>query len=393
MLCSINKQEGVKRVKVLIAPDSFKESLSAQEFCDAAERAILRIYSKADIMKIPMADGGEGTVDALVLNTGGKILYQEVTGPLGNKTTASFGILGDGITAVIEMATASGLPLVPLKKRNPMHTTTYGTGELIRSALDHGCTRLILGIGGSATNDGGAGMLQALGYELLNSRGEPIVFGAHGLLELEHINGYNKDNRLEGVEIKVACDVDNPLYGPKGAAYVYAPQKGATEDMLPLLDEGLRRFAYLIQKFLGKDIAQIPGAGAAGGLGAGLLAFLNGHLESGFTIIQKEIGLEKIFHTHRFDLVITGEGQMNYQTMYGKLPIGIAKLAKRYNIPVIAFVGSIGEGAEEVYEGGIDSILSIADGPMTLDYAMANASFLLEKAVERLMRALFAYFK
>ena len=378
------------KMNILIAPDSFKGSLSAQEFCDISEKSILKVYPNANIKKIPMADGGEGTVESLVFNTGGKILYQDVTGPLGNKVTAAFGILGDGSTAVVEMANASGLPLVPKEKRNPMYTTTYGTGELIKTALDQGCTRLIMGIGGSATNDGGAGMLQALGFKLLNAKGESIPFGAKGLLELESIEMSEKDPRLDEVEIRVACDVDNPLYGPKGASYVYGPQKGATEEMLPLLDQGLQRFHDCIQRFLGKEVAHIPGAGAAGGLGAGLLAFLNGDLESGFTIIQKEIGLERILETHKFDLVITGEGQMNDQTLYGKLPVGIAGVAKKYNLPVIAFVGSIGKGAEQVYEAGIDSIISIADGPMSLEYSMANGSVLLEKAVERFMRTIYA---
>ncbi|NLL70592.1 MAG: glycerate kinase [Epulopiscium sp.] len=376
-------------MNVLVAPDSFKGSLSAQEFCDVAEKAIHAVDPNAMIMKIPMADGGEGTVDSLVLNTGGKILYQDVTGPLGNKVTASFGILGDGTTAVVEMASASGLPLVPQEKRNPMNTTTYGTGELIKAALDQGCTRLIMGIGGSATNDGGAGMLQALGFKLLNSKRESISFGAKGLLELEIIDCSKRDHRLDTVEIKVACDVNNPLYGPEGASYVYGPQKGATEEMLPLLDQGLQRFHDCIQRFLGKDVAQIPGSGAAGGLGAGLLAFLNGSLESGFTIIQKEVGLGHIFETHTFDLVITGEGQINDQTMHGKLPVGVASLAKKYNLPVIAFVGSIGKGAEQVYQAGIDSIMSIVDGPMSLEDAIANGAFLLEKAMERFMRAIY----
>ncbi|WP_432664349.1 glycerate kinase [Wukongibacter baidiensis] len=375
-------------MNILVAPDSFKGSLSAKEFCDIAERAIKRILPNANVIKVPLADGGEGTVEALVLNTCGKIINKTVTGPLGEKVEAVFGVLGDGKTAVLEMASASGLPLVPKDKRNPMITTTFGTGELVQEALDMGCDKIILGIGGSATNDGGAGMLQALGYKLLNDKGDPIHKGARGLLELNYIDMYGLDSRIEDIDFLVACDVENPLYGKNGAAYVYGPQKGAEEEMVPILDEALKNFDKIIQKDLKKQVAYVPGAGAAGGFGAGLLAFLDAELKPGLEIIMNTINLEEIFYKNKIDLVITGEGEINYQTINGKLPVGIAKLAKKYDVPVVAIVGSIGEGFEKVYEKGIDSVISIINRPMSLDKAMEKAPELLEDVISRIMKLL-----
>ena len=295
--------------------------------------------------------------------------------------------LGDGETAVIEMAAASGLPLVPLEKRNPMLTTTYGTGELILAALDEGCRRIIIGIGGSATNDGGAGMAQALGVKLLDEEGLDIPYGAAGLARLDRIDISSLDRRLAQVEVLVACDVDNPLTGPRGAARVYGPQKGADPQMVEELDQILERFAAIILRDLGKDVKDIPGAGAAGGLGAGLMAFLNGRLAPGVELVLAAVKLEERIQKGA-DLVITGEGAINEQTVYGKTPIGVAKLAKRYHLPVIAIAGSIEPGAEAVFGAGIDAVVAIPPGPMTLAEAMEGAGKLVADCAEGVMRLL-----
>ncbi len=373
-------------MNILVAPDSFKGSLSAKEFCDIAEKAIKSVLPDTNVIKVPLADGGEGTVEALVLNTGGKIINKTVTGPLGEMVNAEFGILGDGKTAVLEMASASGLPLVPKEKRNPMITTTLGTGELVKESLDMGCEKIILGIGGSATNDGGAGMFQALGFKLLNDKGNQIHWGAQGLLELEQIDTDGLDSRIGDIDFLVACDVDNPLYGEQGAAYVYGPQKGADEQMVPVLDRALRHFDKIIQRDLKKQVADVAGSGAAGGFGAGLLTFLNAELKPGLEVIMSTINLEEVFCKNNIDLVITGEGEINYQTVNGKLPVGIAKLAKKYDVPVVAIVGSIGKGSEKVYEKGIDSIMSIINCPMDLHEAIENAPRLLEDTVCRVIK-------
>ncbi|MBN4069837.1 MAG: glycerate kinase [Alkaliphilus sp.] len=375
-------------MNILIAPDSFKGSLSAKQFCDIADKAIKSVLPNASVIKRPLADGGEGTVEALVLNTNGRIFYKTVYGPMGKKTKAHFGILGDCKTAIIEMASASGLPLVALSERNPMIATTYGTGELVLEALELGCTKMILGIGGSATNDGGAGMMQALGFKLLDNDGQEIEKGAKGLLNLAEINIDERDKRLDEVEFVVACDVDNPLCGLNGAARVYGFQKGANEEMVLVMDEALKQFDRIIQKDLNKNILNMEGAGAAGGLGAGMMAFLDADLRPGFEIINEAINLEQVFKENKIDLVITGEGEINYQTINGKLPVQVAKLAKKYNAKVIAVVGTIGEGADKVYEKGIDSIISIVDQPMSLDYALVNSERLLFSAIERLVRIL-----
>lgn len=372
-------------MKILVAPDSFKGSVTAVEFCEIAEETIKGLMPEAEVEKLPMADGGEGTVEALVSCTGGKMKYAMVKGPLGDPVEAFYGILGDGKTAVIEMASASGLPLVPVEKRNPMHTTTYGTGELIAKILDEGCTHLIMGIGGSATNDGGAGMLQALGFQLLDSKGREIVWGAKGLQDLEKISCETADPRLKNLKVEVACDVDNPLVGPSGAAAVYGPQKGADADMVKTMDSALQNFSACIKRDLGLSVAELKGAGAAGGLGAGLHAFLQAELKMGFEIIREAVDLDAKL-SEGFDLVITGEGQMNEQTVRGKLPSGLATLAKQFDLPVVALVGSMGEGAELVYETGIDAIFSILTKPMTLEEAMASSKTELSKTLENVLR-------
>jgi len=368
-------------VKIVIAPDSFKGSLTAMEVADAIEKGIKKVFHDAEIDKVPMADGGEGTVQSLVDATDGEILVEEVTGPLGEKINAKFGILGNGITAVIEMAAASGLPLVPESKRNPMLTTTYGTGELIKAAIEHGCRKLIIGIGGSATTDGGAGVAQALGAKLLDDKGEEIGFGGGELARLAKINMSTIDSRIADTETVVACDVDNPLTGPRGAAYVYGPQKGATPEMVEKLDQALKHFAEVVKRDLGKEVNDVPGAGAAGGLGAGLMAFLDAELKSGIDIVIEAAKLDS--HMEDTDLVITGEGMLDSQTIYGKTPIGVAKVAKRYSIPVLGIAGTLSDDSDVVYEHGIDALVSIAPGPISLHDAMVNGEKLVENAAMR----------
>jgi len=373
-------------VRVVIAPDSFKGSLTALEVANAVEEGLKRVIPDLEAVKVPMADGGEGTVQSLVDATGGRIIKRTVTGPLGEKVEAEFGILGDGVTAVIEMASASGLPLVPPEKRNPMVTTTYGTGELIKAALDMGCRRFIIGIGGSATNDGGAGMAQALGVKLLDKDGKQIPFGGGGLLKLERIDISTLDPRIKESEIVVACDVDNPLTGPRGAARVYAPQKGATPEMVEILDRALKRFAEIVRRDLGKDVENVPGAGAAGGLGAGLMAFLNAKLRSGVEIVIETVKLEE--KMRGADLVITGEGGIDSQTVFGKTPIGVAKTAKKFDLPVIAIAGGISDDASVLYEHGIDAMVSIIPRPMSLEEAISRGAELVADAAERAARLL-----
>lgn len=372
--------------KIVIAPDSFKGSMSAKEVCQAIERGIKTILNDVEIIKIPMADGGEGTVETLVDATAGEIIKLYTLDPLGNKAESYFGILGDGRTAVIEMALASGLTMVPSNMRNPLVTTTYGTGQLIKAALDHGCKEFIIGIGGSATNDGGVGMAQALGVRFLDKDGQEIGFGGGGLSALEKIDLSQLDARVKEVIFKVACDVDNPLCGPKGASHVFGPQKGANQAMARLLDENLAHLAEIIQRDMGIAVKNEPGAGAAGGLGAGLMAFCNARLQRGIELVIEATKLEE--KVQGANLVITGEGQMDFQTAHGKTPYGVAQVAKKYNIPVVALVGSIGTGVEILYEKGIDSIFSIATGPMSLEECMKNGSVLLERTAERVIRVL-----
>jgi glycerate kinase len=371
-------------MKIVIAPDSFKGSLTALEVAHAIKAGIKRVVPEAEVDEVPMADGGEGTVQALVDATGGEIIAQEVCDPLGNRIRADFGVLGDGNTAVIEMAAASGLPLVPEDKRNPMFTTTFGTGELIRAALDRGCRKLIVGIGGSATVDGGAGMAQALGARLLGKDGDEVPRGGGGLEYLDRIDVSRLDARIAETATVVACDVDNPLVGPRGGPEVYGPQKGATPEMVKKLDRYLDRYADIIKRDLGIDVKEEPGAGAAGGLGAGLMAFLNAELRSGIDIVIEASGLEE--HLKDADLVITGEGRIDRQTIYGKTPIGVAKSAKKFGIPVIGIGGGIGDDASVVYENGIDALMSIISYPMSLEMAVQRAYSLIADAAERVIR-------
>jgi glycerate kinase len=371
-------------MKIIVAPDSFKGSLSAVEAANAVEKGIMNAAGDARVSKVPMADGGEGTVEALLASAGGNIEHVEVIGPLGEPVNSFYGILGDGRTGVVEMAAASGLPLVPAEKRNPMNTTSYGTGELIKKAVESGCTRIIAGIGGSATNDGGMGMLQALGVKFLDSSGRVLGYGAKELAKIHAIDCSGLYDGLRKVEIIVACDVTNPLCGPNGASYVFGPQKGATPEMAEQLDRGLENYAEKIHRFLGKDIRDLPGAGAAGGMGGGMVAFLGAVLKPGILIMTEAAGLEEKIRDA--DLVITGEGRTDFQTAYGKVPVGISRLAKKYGVPVICLSGGLGQGTEALYQEGITGLFSIADGPMSLEEAMKNTNGLLAKAAENLIR-------
>ncbi|QPA30918.1 glycerate kinase [Thermaerobacillus caldiproteolyticus] len=369
-------------MKIVIAPDSFKESLSASQVANAIEKGFRDVFPEAEYVKIPMADGGEGTVQSLVDATGGTVIEKRVTGPLGEPVNAFLGVLGGGKTAVIEMAAASGLHLVPNEKRNPLLTTTRGTGELIRAALDMGVEHIIIGIGGSATNDGGAGMIQALGGRLLNRAGQEIAPGGGNLSQLVTIDLSQLDSRLKKVKIDVACDVDNPLTGPQGASAVFGPQKGATPEMVRQLDENLSHYADMIEQTLGKQVRHVPGAGAAGGLGAGLLAFLNAELKRGVEIVLAAVQFHE--RVKGASLVITGEGRIDSQTIYGKTPVGVAKAAKQYGIPVIGIAGSLSDDSDIVLQHGIDALYSMVPGIIPLTKALENAEPYLTKTARQI---------
>jgi glycerate kinase len=370
-------------MKIVVAPDSFKGSLTAEEVSNAIEQGVREIFPEAEIVKIPMADGGDGTVQCLVNATGGEILRKKVTGPLGDEVLASYGILGDKKTAVIEMAEASGLTLIPDNKRNPLITTTYGTGQLIKSALDQGCRKMIIGIGGSATNDGGAGMVQALGAKLLDKDGEEIDFGGGELKKIFQIDTKYLDNRLSETKVLIASDVSNPLCGPKGASQIYGPQKGATPEAIKELDESLAYFAKIIERDLNKDVKDIPGAGAAGGLGASLIAFLDAELRPGIEIIIEIVKLEQAIKDT--DLVITGEGKIDSQTIYGKAPIGVAKIAKKYNVPVIAVAAIISDDADIVHQYGIDNLIKVSEPPMSLTEPKSKKIGLVKRSIKQFL--------
>ena len=371
-------------MRILIAPQSLKGSLTAAEAGSAIAQGVRVVYPKAEIEVVPVADGGEGTVQALVDASGGKIIQQMVTGPLGEPVLAFFGLMGDGSTAAIEMAAGAGLPLVPPEKRDPRITTTYGVGELILAALDYGSRHFIVGIGGSATNDGGAGMAQALGAALLSAQGTEITRGGAALATLAHISTSSMDTRLQECTVEVACDVTNPLCGPAGASAVYGPQKGATPEMVEELDNALAHYAQIIEQDLGMSVRDIPGAGAAGGLGAGLIAFLHAKLRPGAQIVFEAVHLEERIRTA--DLVITAEGQIDAQTAYGKSVGAVAEIAKRYDLPVLAFAGSLGDNYQVVYKLGVDAVTALPSSPMTLTYAMENAARLISDAAERACR-------
>ncbi len=375
-------------MKVVIAPDKFKGSLPAPEVATAIARGLARAWPEADVDLVPMADGGEGTVEALVKATSGIHREATVTGPLGEPVAARFGLLGDGQTAVLEMAAASGLVLVPADRRNPLRTTTRGTGELLRAALDAGASRVILGIGGSATNDAGAGLAQALGFRLLDAQGQELEPGGGDLGRLDRIDPSGRDPRLDRIELAVACDVDNPLCGPRGASAVFGPQKGATPEMVARLDHNLAHFARIVERDLGVTIADLPGAGAAGGLGGGLVAFAGGRLERGVDLVIRSVGLGD--RLNGAVLCLTGEGSLDEQTASGKTAAGVARLARSLGVPTLALAGTIGPGAEAVLHEGIDAYFSICPGPISLDEAIRDAARLLEHVAEQAVRTFLA---
>jgi glycerate 2-kinase len=373
-------------MKIVIAPDSFKESMTAATVCRAVEAGFKKVFPDAKYKHSPVGDGGEGTVQSVVDATGGKRITVEVTGPIGEPVEAFYGITGDGKTAVIEMAEASGLHLVPREMRNPLVTTTFGTGELILDALKHGVERIVIGLGGSATNDGGAGMAQALGVKFLDENGMALK-GCGGLLnKLERIDVSGLDPRLKSVTVEAACDVTNPLTGPLGASAVFGPQKGATPKMVDFLNTCLKKYGEVIEKDLGFAVDDMPGAGAAGGLGAGVVSFLGGELRSGIDLVLDVIGFENVLEGA--DLVIVGEGQIDSQTVHGKAPVGVAKRAQSAGIPVIAIAGSIGDGYEAVFDHGIDAVFSVVNGVVSLEEALSEGEINVEKTAENIARVL-----
>jgi glycerate kinase len=372
-------------MRVIVAPDKFKGSLSAPEAARAIARGVGRAAPGASVDLIPMADGGEGTVEALVEATGGSYREATVSGPLGEPVVSRYGRLGDGRSAVIAMASASGLVLIPTDRRDPIRASTRGTGELLVAAIVEGATRLIVGIGGSATNDGGAGLAQALGYRLLDAQGAELPPGGGCLDRLDRIDPSGRDPRLAGVSVEVACDVANPLCGPQGASSIYGPQKGATPDQIATLDRNLAHFARIVKRDLGVDVADRPGSGAAGGLGAGLMAFASGTLRPGISLVIDAVGLAD--RLRGADLCLTAEGAIDGSSAFGKTAVGVARLARSMGCPTLAIAGSIGPGAEDVILEGIDAYFSLCPGPITLEEAIAEAAGLLERASEQATRA------
>ena len=373
-------------MRILIAPDSYKGSLSALEAARAIQKGMLEVFPEAEIVLAPIADGGEGTVDALVTATGGTIIRETVSGPLGEPVDSFWGILGDSSAAVIEMAAASGLTLIPEAERNPRVTSSRGTGQLMKSAMDRGFRKLIIGMGGSATNDGGAGMARALGVKFLDSQGWELPEGGAALSDLAEIDLSGIDSRIEETEIVVACDVDNPLCGPRGASEVYGPQKGASADVIREIDAALENFAKEASMSTGRDVAALPGAGAAGGMGAGLMFFTPAVLRPGIEIVFEFLGLASLIQ--KADIVITGEGKTDFQTPFGKGPAGVGDLAGHFGKVAICISGSLGNGAEEVLNHGIQAVISIIPRPMALNECMQSAEILVEQAADRVARLL-----
>ena len=373
-------------MKIVLAPDSYKNSLTAKEVAQSLRKGFEKVYPEAEYVNVPMADGGEGTVQSLVDAKNGQLITETVTNPLGNPTEAHYGLIDDGKVAVIEMAEASGIQYINQFTQNPYITTTFGTGELIKSAIKHGAKTIIIGIGGSATNDGGAGMAQALGAHLLNDKGEELPYGGAMLAKLDRIDVSEMMSELSEVNVIIASDVTNPLTGPTGASYVFGPQKGANPEMVEFLDKALSHYADILKRDLHKDLEQVAGAGAAGGLGAGLLAFTNSQMRSGVDIVVDYTELrEKVKDA---DVVITGEGQIDFQTKFGKTPIGVAKATKAVNpeATVIAVAGSIGEKISELYPLGIDAIFTCVPGVEELSTAIQNTDQNLQQVAENIAR-------
>lgn len=373
-------------MKIVIAPDSFKDSLSAQGVADAIALGLAQVWPDALLIKCPMADGGEGTVESILAACEGELQRTQVRGPLGATVEAAWGWLPQSHTAIIEMAEASGLQLVPPGKRDACFSSTFGTGELIRAALDAGAQRVILAIGGSATNDGGAGAMQALGVKLLDAQGRTLAPGGLALAQLARIDMSEIDPRLAEVRFDIAADVNNPLCGPHGASAVFGPQKGASPEQVEQLDRALGHFAERCAQVLNKDVRDEPGSGAAGGLGFAAKAFLGAQFKAGVEVVAELVGLEDA--VKGADLVITGEGRFDAQTLRGKTPFGVARIARQHGVPVIVLAGTLGEGYQALYEHGIDAAFALASGPMTLEQACAEAPRLLRERASDVARVL-----
>lgn len=376
---------------IVLAPDSFKESLSAKEVAQHMALAIREILPEAQVLQIPISDGGEGLLEALVPPLHGKLHSVTVKDPLLRDIEAQYGILADGTTAVVEMAMASGLEILQKHERNPLLTSTYGTGQLLKAALDKGCTKLIVGLGGSATNDGGMGMVKALGGKFLNQAGEPISDGGGALADLHRIDCRELDPRLANCEIIAACDVANPLTGPEGASFVFGGQKGGSAQDLKQLDANLEHYARQIKTDLGKEVHRVPGTGAAGGMGMGLLSFLDAELRPGIDLIMDTLQLET--QIANADLVCTGEGKIDTQTLYGKTVLGVAKLAKKHGVPVIALAGKVEDDMDAIYEQGVTAMFSIVDQPMEVEEAIQKAGILVQKRMRSICRTLKPFLK
>ena len=371
-------------MKIVIAPQAFKGSISAMEVSKAIQEGVINVFPDSEIILCPVADGGDGTLETLVESTGGSINETTVTGPIGSPVRALWGAMGDQKTAVIEMARTSGLALLTLDERDPLNATTFGLGEIILSALDAGFRDFIIGIGGSATNDAGAGMAQALGIRLLDKTNTEISVGGAALQNLRTIDISKLDNRILNSDFQVACDVNNPLTGPEGAAAIYGPQKGASKQQIDILDKALSNLSSIIKKDIGKEVSEIPGAGAAGGLGAGIMAFMDGNLRTGVDIVLDKVGLDSLLDSA--DLVITGEGGLDFQTVYDKAPIGVAKMAQKKQIPTIAISGMLGKDFHVVHAHGIEAAVSLTNGPMSLEEASDNAYNLIKECAEESLR-------
>lgn len=376
-------------MKIVLAPDSFKESLTAEQVCQAMQAGIKDTGLSAKIIAIPMADGGDGTMDALVAATNGRKVPVSVMGPLGKPVQAAYGLLGNGQTAVIEMAQASGIGYVKPAARTPqtiLKTTTFGTGQLVEQALKQGVKKLMIGLGGSATNDGGAGLAQALGVEFFDQAGKLLSqpLGGGDLDQIAHVSLQKLDPRLAKTNITLASDVTNPLVGPQGASFVFGQQKGADQTTMKVLDSNLQHYAQVIAQDVGKNIAKMPGSGAAGGLGGGLLAFTKAAVAPGFQVVAQEVDLKQAIQTA--DLVLTGEGQTDRQTQFGKTPYGVAQLAKTASVPVVSLAGSFGPGCDELYAAGFTAFFNILPCPCSLEQALTQAADNIRQTTANVIR-------
>ncbi len=373
-------------MKIIVAPQGFKATLSGLEAARAIARGVSAALPDAETVLAPVADGGDGTLNALVDGTGGQVFTSTVTGPLGQPVEAQWGVMGDGRTAVIEMALASGITLVPQRRRNPRVTTTAGTGEMLREALDRGYDRIIVGLGGSATNDGGAGMAAALGARFLDTEGNPLPAGGSALARLDRVESDALHPALSDATIIAATDVTNPLCGPEGASAIFGPQKGATPEMVQELDAALANYARVVARDLGRDVSEQPGAGAAGGLGAGLMAFAGATLQSGIDMVCDVLDFDTLLEGA--DLVITGEGRADHSTIFNKAPVGVARHARAHGVPTVLLAGGLGPGYEELYDHSLAAVVCISDRPMSFDVSLSRTAELLESAAERTMRLL-----